>query len=70
MEESAATLPSQQASLMSRIRDYLLECSRVLKVTKKPSMAEFKTIVQVSGLGIAIIGILGFLLYLIKTLFF
>ncbi len=38
------------------------EYVRVLKVTKKPTMNEFKTIVKVTGLGMAIIGLVGFLL--------
>jgi len=41
----------------------------VLKVTKKPNMEEFKTIVKVSGLGIAIIGLLGFMINIIKMYF-
>ena len=45
---------------------FVKECRRVLKVTKKPSMDEFKTIVKVSGLGITIIGLLGFLINIIK----
>ena len=44
---------------------FVKECRRVLKVTKKPSMDEFKTIVKVSGLGITIIGLLGFLINII-----
>lgn len=47
-----------------RIKRYIEECRRVLKVTKKPDSIEFKTIVKVSGLGMAIIGIVGFLIQL------
>lgn len=57
-----------------RVKDRLTvfwnECVRVLKVTKKPTMLEFKTIVKVSGIGMAIIGIIGFLLQFGKELFF
>lgn len=49
---------------------YWIECRRVLRVTKKPTMYEFKTIVKVSGLGMAIIGIIGFLMQFVKTLLF
>jgi len=48
---------------------FFKECKRVLKVTKKPNMEEFKTIVKVSGLGIAIIGLLGFMINIIKMYF-
>jgi protein transport protein SEC61 subunit gamma-like protein len=44
-----------------RLKSYVIECRRVLKVTKKPSRDEFKTIVKVSGLGMIIIGLIGFL---------
>ncbi|MFC1741542.1 protein translocase SEC61 complex subunit gamma [Nanoarchaeota archaeon] len=51
-----------------RIKIYCLECMRVLKVTKKPDSVEFKTIVKVSGLGMIIVGLIGFLFVLMKEL--
>lgn len=51
-----------------RIKEYLDECYRVLQVTKKPNKIEFKTVVKVSGLGILLIGFIGFLLHLIYQL--
>lgn len=57
-------------SIMFRIKDFWRECLRVLKVTKKPDAVEFKSIVKVSGLGIIIIGLLGFTVQMIKVLFF
>ena len=53
-----------------KIRHFLGECLRVLKVTKKPDAIEFKTIVKVSGLGILIIGLIGFVVQMLKLLFF
>ena len=53
-----------------KLKAFLQEALRVLKVTKKPDATEFKTIVKVSGLGIAIIGITGFIVQMIKLLFF
>ena len=44
------------------------ECRRVLKVTKKPSRFEFKTIVKVTALGMVIIGLLGFLISFLKEI--
>ena len=52
----------------SRIKTKLLEYRRVLKVTKKPTQEEFKTIVKVSGLGMLVIGLVGFLIVLVKEL--
>jgi len=49
-------------SLFSRFRSFLLEAKRVFRVTKKPSKEEFKAIVKVSAIGMAVIGILGFII--------
>ena len=53
-----------------KIKSFIGECLRVLKITKKPDAIEFKTIVKVSGLGILIIGLIGFVVQMIKLLFF
>ncbi len=53
-----------------RFKSFLIECKRVLKITKKPTMVEFKTIVKVSALGMAIIGMIGFFIIMIKQLIF
>ena len=42
------------------------ECLRVLKVTKKPDKVEFQTITKVTGLGMLVIGAIGFLIYLVR----
>ncbi len=57
-------------SFILKSKSFIKECIRVLKVTKKPDKEEFKTIVKVSGLGILIIGLVGFIIQMIKALFF
>ena len=57
-------------SLWIKTKEFYVECVRVLKITRKPDKIEFKTIVKVSGLGIIIIGLIGFLISMIKTLTF
>ncbi len=47
------------------LRNKLKEYHRVLKITKKPDAQEFKAIVKASGLGIIIIGTLGFIIHMI-----
>ena len=64
MEEQNTT------SWQYKIKSFIRECFRVLKITKKPDAIEFKTIVKVSGLGILIIGLIGFVVQMIKMLFF
>jgi len=56
--------------LLAKLRSFLTESRRVLRVTRKPTGTEFKTIVQITGLGIMLIGLVGFILHLFKTLFF
>jgi len=50
------------------LKRFAIECRRVLKVTKKPDGDEFKTIVKISGIGLLVIGFIGFLLHFIKEL--
>lgn len=54
--------------MFQKIKRFLKECARVLKITKKPTREEFLTTVKVSGLGILIIGFLGFVIAMIKQL--
>ena len=57
-------------SRWGRFKGFVAECLRVLKIIRKPDSFEFKTIVKVSGLGIIIIGFIGFILFMLKQLFF
>jgi protein transport protein SEC61 subunit gamma-like protein len=57
-------------TLWRKIKDFIRESKRVLIVTKKPTKDEFKTIVKVSGLGIIIIGVIGFIIQMIKQFMF
>lgn len=46
------------------------DCKRVFTLTKKPSRQEFKSIVKVTGLGIGMIGLLGFAITVLKMMVF
>jgi protein transport protein SEC61 subunit gamma and related proteins len=59
---------TNKRKLGSKIRSFVIQCKRVLKITKKPSKEEFKIIVKVSGIGILLIGAMGFIIYLLWTL--
>lgn len=54
-------------ALFERLTRFWIECKRVLIVTKKPSAAEYKTIVKVAGLGLILIGLIGFIVMIIST---
>jgi len=53
---------------MPNFREKFSEYGRVLKVTKKPDSEEFKAIVKASGLGIVVIGMVGFVIAIIVQL--
>lgn len=58
----------ERPSKIQHAKQFFKEMLRVLKVTKKPDSNEFKTIVKASGLGIAIIGLIGFAIAMAKQL--
>jgi protein transport protein SEC61 subunit gamma and related proteins len=55
-------------SIFSKLKSFITQSKRVFKVTKKPTNDELKVIVKVTGIGIALIGGVGFLIYLGWTL--
>jgi len=55
---------------IQRTKRFWNECLRVFRITKKPDRLEFSTIVKVSGLGILVIGLIGFIIQMIKSLLF
>jgi protein transport protein SEC61 subunit gamma-like protein len=60
----------ENPSLLTRFKSFIRECVRVFKITKKPTREEYKTISKIAGLGILVIGLLGFLVHLVKVLVF
>jgi len=53
-----------------KLRAFYIESKRVMKVTRKPGKEEFRTIVKISGLGMVVIGLIGFVIHIIKEVFF
>lgn len=56
--------------IVSKFKQFIIECKRVLMVTRKPDKTEFKTIVKASGLGMLVIGLIGFIISMLKLLLF
>ena len=50
----------------AKIKRFINEAIRVLRVTKKPNKDEYLTIVKVTGLGMLIIGAIGFIIFIIS----
>jgi len=57
----------EKPTLFTRFKSFLLESKRVFRVTKKPTMTEYKTIVKVTAIGMALIGLIGFIIFLLWT---
>lgn len=55
-------------SLGQKFKSFILECKRVWQVTKKPSREELKAIVKITGIGILLIGFIGFIINMIWQL--
>jgi len=49
------------------IREKIEEYKRILLVAKKPTSYEFRTILKITGIGMIIIGIIGFLIRIIAS---
>ncbi len=57
-------------AVFTNLKSFALECRRVLTVTKKPTRDELMSIVKVAGIGIALIGLIGFVLNIINRIIF
>lgn len=51
-----------------KLKTFLRESKRVYQVTRKPTMKEFKLIVKITGIGILVIGLIGFIVNLAAQL--
>jgi protein transport protein SEC61 subunit gamma-like protein len=53
------------AGIVERVKSFLAESKRVLLVTKKPGMREFKLAAKITGIGIILIGLIGMIIRMI-----
>jgi len=53
------------SELIVKLKTFILECKRVFLVTKKPTKQEFTSIAKVTGIGILLIGLIGFIIFMI-----
>jgi len=54
--------------IMEKLKAFLAQCRRVFMVSTKPTKEEFKQSVKITGIGIIIIGLIGFTIFLIVQL--
>jgi len=50
------------------LRKFLYECRRALQVARKPDRKEYLDIAKVTGIGILLIGLLGFIIMMMSYL--
>jgi len=54
----------------NKVKRFLKETARILRITKRPNRQEYTSMLKITGLGIAIIGLMGFLIFIGKQLLF
>ena len=52
-----------------RIREILENYRRVLQIARKPDRNEFISTAKICGMGMMVVGLVGFVLYLVSTVF-
>ncbi|MFH1420817.1 MAG: protein translocase SEC61 complex subunit gamma [Candidatus Aenigmatarchaeota archaeon] len=51
--------------VMEKIKNFIRQSRRVLMVSSKPDKDEYKLSVKITGAGILIVGVIGFVIFLI-----
>jgi len=54
---------------MGKIKDFIQDSKRIIKVSKKPNKDEYSTMIKITGIGIVIIGVIGFIIFLLFQVF-
>lgn len=68
MELNKENLKTQVSKARNAVKSRIREYQRVLKISEKPDREEFETSAKITGLGILLIGVVGFLFYLAANL--
>ena len=55
-------MEEEKLDIGTRLKSFLVQCTRVWHVLKKPTGTEFKTVSKVSAIGLLALGALGFLI--------
>ena len=63
-------MEEQEVVPQNRVKKFIKETLRVIHITKKPTPQEYKSLLKVTAIGIAILGVMGFVVFLIKQLLF
>ncbi|MCD7781918.1 MAG: protein translocase SEC61 complex subunit gamma [Methanosphaera sp.] len=52
------------------IEGFFKQCERVLRVSRKPDADEYKTVAKVTGVGIILIGLIGYIITILTEVIF
>jgi len=65
----AAKLRESISNTIANLRGFITNSRRVLVISSKPSSREFQAMVKATAIGIVVIAVVGYTIYLIFTLF-
>lgn len=68
MEFNKESLEDGVSKARNKVKSSIREYKRVLKISEKPDREEFETSAKITGLGIVLIGVIGFLFYMVAQL--
>jgi protein transport protein SEC61 subunit gamma-like protein len=60
----------RKMELLNQFKEFMAKCGRVLIVMRKPTNEEFKMIAQAAGLGLLLMGAIGFFISMVVKLLF
>ena len=55
-------------NVQDKFNNFIKDAKRVLKVSRKPDLLEYRDLAKVSGIGVIIIGVIGFAIVLLGSL--
>ncbi len=50
---------------MKRLKEFILQVRRVLLVASKPDKNEYKMSIKITGIGIILVGLIGFIVFMV-----
>ena len=56
-------------TIKEKVNKAIKDTRRILRLTRKPKRAEFNETAKITGLGMAAIGVMGFIIFVVAQLF-
>ena len=55
--------------IISKAKSFIMQCTRVWHILRKPDSHEFKTTAKVAAIGLGAVGLIGFIISIIMNMF-